>query len=178
MVSSAAHQLCLDPWLHSGHFHALKRCQISIIVPSSPSNKCHHRLYSYATFAWFLGQYWHLEICPLFILRQMPQTIINISRCLPQILPLPGVLLSFSAFIFSEKMALLTLRGWVCPLKAKRAIFFPKRSSRNDTKNSWHWQKSAQPSEIFVSGHLSERGSEFEKRWTFSFQDKEWRAQK
>ena len=62
-------------------------------------------------------------------------------------------------------MSLLTLRGLFerlrAPSQSQKDIFPPKRSSRNDTKTPG---KSAQPSEIFVSGHLSERGSEFEKR--------------
>ena len=37
----------------------------------------------------FLGQFFHLDICFLSTLRQMPQTITNIPRCLPQILTLP-----------------------------------------------------------------------------------------
>ena len=39
-------------------------------------------------------------------------------------------------------------------------------------QNSWHWEKSAQSSEILVtcvSWHLSKLGSELEKRWTFAF---------
>ena len=47
------------------------------------------KLYFCATFAWFLGQFSHLEIYFLSTLRQMPQTITNIPRCLPQILTLP-----------------------------------------------------------------------------------------
>ena len=37
----------------------------------------------------FLGQLCHLENCILSTPRQMPQTITNIPRCLPQILTVP-----------------------------------------------------------------------------------------
>ena len=39
----------------------------------------------------FLRQYLHLEICVLSTPRQMPQTITNIPRCLPQILTVPEI---------------------------------------------------------------------------------------
>ena len=47
------------------------------------------RLYFCGTFAWFLRQLCHLEIYFLSTPWQMPQTITNIPRCLPQILTLP-----------------------------------------------------------------------------------------
>ena len=37
----------------------------------------------------FVGQFCHMEICFLSTPRQMPQTITNIPRCLPQILTVP-----------------------------------------------------------------------------------------
>ena len=76
------------------------------------------------------------------------------------------------------------LRGWGRPLKAKRAIFPRKQSKKTKLKkwhqNSWHWQKSAQSSEIFVTSHgiCQSVGASSRKRWTFSFLDKKWCAQK
>ena len=47
------------------------------------------RLYFCATFAWFLDSFAIWKFTFLSTLRQMPQTIKNIPRCLPQIVTLP-----------------------------------------------------------------------------------------
>ena len=63
--------------------------------------------------------------------------------------------MSFLELHFLVNMALLALRGLFKgigrPSEANRVQFPRKGSWRYDTKNSWHWQKSAQSSEIFVS---------------------------
>ena len=72
--------------------------------------RCESRLYFCAIFAWFLGQFCHWDICFLSTPRQMPQTITNIPRCLPQILTLPKFWCHLE-HSFSRKMSLVTLRG-------------------------------------------------------------------
>ena len=64
----------------------------------------------------FLGQFFHLDICFLSTLQQMPQTITNIPRCLPQILTLPKFWYHL-AHSFSPKNGPLALGGRSQPLK-------------------------------------------------------------
>ena len=74
------------------------------------------RLYFCATFAWFLGLFWHFEICFLSTLRQMPQTIT--PCCLPKILTVPEFCCHLAHIHFHVKMSLLTLRGLFERLRA------------------------------------------------------------
>ena len=91
------------------------------------------------TFASFWGLFFHLDICFLSTLWQIPQTITNIPRCLPQILTLPKFCYHL-AHSFSRKNVPFDFerglfeRSWGRPPKAKRHIFPKKRSSRSDTK--------------------------------------------
>ena len=67
----------------------------------------------------------------------MPQTIANIPRCLPQILPVPGVLVSFLEL---GKKTVLPLGGRRQPLKkpsqSQKGHFYVKMNALNDTKTS------------------------------------------
>ena len=66
----------------------------------------------------FLGQFCHLDICILSTHRQMPQTITNITHCLPKILTVPKFWYHLAHSFSREKFALLTLRGLFESLRA------------------------------------------------------------
>ena len=84
----------------------------------------------------------------------MPQTITNIPRCLPQILTVPEFWYHL-AHSFSRKMSLLTFRGLLkklrAPSQSQKGHFLDKTKLKKWHQNSWHFQKSAQSSEIFVT---------------------------
>ena len=87
----------------------------------------------------------------------MPQTITNIPRCLPKILTVPQFWYHL-AHSFSRK---------------KVPFDFEKMKLKKWHQNSWHWQKSAQSSEIFVTSRgisqsvgVSSRKGEHFPIWT------------
>ena len=73
-------------------------------------------------------------------------TLTNAMRCqeysqgMRQLLPVPGVLVSFIELCFGEKMALLALGGRPQPLKkpsqSQKEHFYEKRNAVNDIKTS------------------------------------------
>ena len=79
----------------------------------------------------YVGLYWHFEICFLSTLRQMPQTITNISRFLRRFWQSQSFGIIWRIH-FLEKCPFWLwegfLRGWGRPLKAKIKIFPRKRS--------------------------------------------------
>ena len=108
-----------------------------------------------ALFLLFLGLFCHLETCFLSTPRQMPQTITNILSCLPQIFTVPKFWYHLAHSFSCKKCPFLLrqgfLRGRGRPPKAKRDIFPEKTKLKKWHQNSWHWQKSAQSSGIFVT---------------------------
>ena len=96
------------------------------------------RLYFCATFAWFLGQMSHLDIYFLSTPRQMPQTITNIPRCLPQILTLPKFWYHL-AHSFSRKNVPFDFErssweGLKAPPQSQKGHFSEKMNVLIDTK--------------------------------------------
>ena len=125
----------------------------------------------------FLGQFCHLEICFLSTPRQMPQTITNIPRCLPQILTLPKFWYHL-AHSFSHKNVPFDFERafWEAEgaLPKPKGPFFRENEAQEMTPKLLALAKvcSVLGNIRDVSWHLSKRGSELEKRWTFSFLDK------
>ena len=132
------------------------------------------RLYFCATFAWFLGQFCHMDICFLSTPRQMPQTITNIPRCIPQIL----TVLKFwchLAHSFSRKNGPFDFErafwGAEGALPKPKGPFFQENEAQEMTPKLLALAKvcSFLGNIRDVSWHLSKRGNELEKRWTFPF---------
>ena len=123
---------------------------------------------------WFLGLYWHFEICFLSTPRQMPQTITNIPRCLPQILTVPKFWYHL-AHSFSRKNVPFDFERafWEAEgaLSKPKGPFFRENEAQEMTPKLLALAKvcSVLGNIRDVSWHLSKRGSELEKRWTFSY---------
>ena len=122
------------------------------------------------------AQLFHLEIFFLSVLWQMLQTITNILYFL-------GRFCQFRSFgvihriHFIGKMSFLTLRGLFerlrAPSQSQKGHFSEKTKLKKWHQNSWHWQKSAQSSEIFVTSRsicqsvgVSSRKGEHLPFWT------------
>ena len=122
----------------------------------------------------FLVQLCFFEICFLSTPWQMPQTITNIPRCLPQILTVPKFWYHL-AHSFSRKNVPFDFERafW----EAEGALSKPKGPFSRENEAQEMTPKLLALAKVCsvlgnirdVSWHLSRRGSELEKRWTFSF---------
>ena len=125
----------------------------------------------------FLGQLYYLENCILSTPQQMPQTITNIPRCLPQILTVPKFWYHL-AHSFSRKNVPFDFERafWEAEgaLSKPKGPFFRENEAQEMTPKLLALAKvcSVLGNIRDVSWHLSKRGSELEKRCTFSILDK------
>ena len=98
----------------------------------------------------FLCQFSHLEICFLSTLWKMPHMITNIPCFLSQILTVPKFWYHL-AHSFSRKNVPFDFERLRAPSQSQKCHFSEKTKLKKWHQNSWHWQKSAQSSEIFVT---------------------------